>query len=199
MANEHQSYNYVNSKDIQKDIENTSPGAHHLIVYPDTATLRQVYSSYIDTALNDNNETVILFPFYETTDSVRRVLNESEFDIDVKRHEDQHSLIIMDSLKGYFGSSERIMSIVKQELERAKITGKNGVSVFGDPGSFFYHHKEEELMNYELSLPSEFDSEMKAFCLYHTGDFNARLTDDQKQKLFEHHGKRIVISTNQRL
>jgi hypothetical protein len=114
-------------------MKHTSSGAHHLIVYPDTATLRQVYSSYIDTALNGNNETVIMFPFYETTDSVRRVLNESEFDIDVKSHEDQHSLIIMDSLKGYFGSSERIMSIVKQELERAKITGKNGVSVFWRP------------------------------------------------------------------
>ena len=193
MANERQSYSYANIHDIQKDIENTSPGAHHLIVYHNTATLRQVYSSYVDTALNANNETVILFPFYETADSVRRVLHESEFGIDVTNHEDQHSLIIMDSLKGYFGSSERIMSIVKPELERAKITGKSGVSVFGDPGSFFHHHKEGELMNYELSLPSEFDVKLKAFCLYHKGDFDARLTDSQKQKLLEHHGKGIVI------
>ena len=103
----------------------------------------------------------------------------------------------MDSLKGYFGSSERIMSIVKPELERAKITGKSGVSVFGDPGSFFHRHKEGELMNYELSLPSEFDIKLKAFCLYHKGNFDARLTDAQKQKLLERHGKGIVISTNQ--
>ena len=131
-------------------MKNTSPGAHHLIVYPDIATLRQVYSSYIDTALNNNNETVIMFPFYETTDGVRRALNESEFNIDVTSHEDQHSLIIMDSLKGYFGPSERIISIsiVEQELEYAKLTGKNGVSVFGDVGSFFYRHKDGELMNY---------------------------------------------------
>jgi hypothetical protein len=60
------------------------PRAHHLLVYPDTATLRQVYSSYIGSALNGNNEVVIVFPFYETTDSVRRALNESKFGIDVK-------------------------------------------------------------------------------------------------------------------
>lgn len=185
----------MNTEGIQRELANTPSGAHHLIVYPDLITLRQVYSAYINTALNSNNETVIVFPFYENADAVKRALRESEFNIDVTSHEKRHSLLVMDSLKGYFGSSERVLPIVKQELERAKTMGKNGVSALGDLGSFFYRHKDAELMDYELSLPSEFDSRLKAFCLYHKRDFDARLTNEQKQKLLEHHQKNIVITT----
>ena len=88
--------------------------------------MRQVYSSYVGTALSGNNEVVIVFHFYETIDSVSCALNESEFGIDVKKQENQHSLVLMDSLKAYFGSSERISSVIRRELERAKVTGKSG-------------------------------------------------------------------------
>jgi hypothetical protein len=83
------------------------------------------------------NETVIVLPFFETTDTVRHALRESEFDIDVKKYGKQRSLLVMDSLKGYLGSSEGVTQIIKRAVEDAKISGKNGVSVLGDLGSFF--------------------------------------------------------------
>jgi hypothetical protein len=185
---------YGNPESIQQELKNTAFGAHYLIVYPDLDTLRKVYSHYINDALNVKNETVIVLPFFETTDTVRDMLRQSEFDIDVTQHEKQQSLLIMDSLKGYFGSPEGVTLLIKQALEHTKKSGRSGVSVFGDSGSFFYDHKDNDLMDYELSLPSEYDSNLKTFCLYHKREFDLRLTDQQKQKLLEHHGKNMIIS-----
>jgi hypothetical protein len=159
-------------------------------------TLRKVYSYYINTALNDKNETVIVLPFFETTDTVRRALRESEFDIDVTKHEKQRSLLVMDSLKGYLGSPEGVWPLIRQAIEHANTSGKNGVSVFGDLGSFFYHHKENDLIDYELSLPSKYDGNLKTFCLYNKREFDLRLTEQQRQKLLEHHGKNMIIAAS---
>ena len=43
--------------------------SHYLIVYPDLTTLREMYSKYIQKQINENNETILINPFYETTDS----------------------------------------------------------------------------------------------------------------------------------
>jgi hypothetical protein len=62
-----------------------------------------------------------------------------------------------------------------------------------------YHHKSkhEELIDYELSLPTKYnDVALKGFCLYHQKDFD-RLSDEQKQKLIEHHGKALKIVESQ--
>ena len=188
---------YGNSESIREELKNTAFGAHHLIVYPDLNTVRKVYSHYINDALNVKNETVIVLPFFETTDTVRRTLRESEFDIDVTKHEKQQSLLVMDSLKGYFGSPERVWpAFIKQALEHAKTSGKNGVSVFGDLGSFFYHNKDNDLMDYELSLSSKYDDNLKTFCLYNKREFDLRLTEQQRQKLLEHHGKNMIIAAS---
>ena len=177
-------------------LKDTSLGAHYLIVYPDMVTLRKVYSHYIDSALNEKNEAVIVLPFFETTDNVRRVLKQSEFDIDVTKHEKQRSLLVMDSLKGYLGSAEGVWPLIRQAIEHANTSGKNGVSVFGDLGSFFYQHKDNDLMDYELSLPSKYDGNLKTFCLYNKREFDLRLTEQQRQKLLEHHGKNMIIAAS---
>ena len=190
------SFIYGNPESIQEELKNTAFGAHHLIAYPDLATLRKVYSHYINAALNVKNEIVIMLPFFETTDAVRRALRESEFDIDVTKHEKQRSLLVMDSLKEYLGSPEGVPRLIKQAVEDAKISGKNGVSVFGDLGSFFYHHKDNDLMDYELCLPSKYDDNLKTFCLYNKREFDLRLTEQQRQKLLEHHGKNMIIAAS---
>ena len=61
-------------------------------------------------------------------------------------------------------------------------------------GSFFYHHKDNDLMDYELSLPSKYDGNLKTFCLYNKREFDLRLTEQQRQKLLEHHGKNMIIA-----
>ena len=187
---------YGNAESIQEELKNAAFGAHHLIVYPDLDTLRKVYSHYINAALNAKNETVIVLPFFETTETVRRTLRQSEFDIDVTKHENQQSLLVMDSLNGYLGSPEGVWPLIMQAIEHAKTSGKNGVSVFGDMGSFFYDHKDNELVDYELSLPSKYDGNLKTFCLYNKREFDLRLTEQQRQKLLEHHGKNMIIAAS---
>jgi hypothetical protein len=185
-----------NVESIQKALAGTEYRAHHLVVYPDLATLRDVYSYYISTALNGKNEVVIMLPFYETTGSVRRILGHSK--VDVLKHEKQHSLIIMDSLKGYFGS-DGVRSLIDQTIDYAKKTGKKGVSAFGDMGSFFHQHKENNnLIEHELSLPSEHADGMnlKSFCLYHKQEFDKRLSIEQRDRLLEHHGKNMIITSS---
>lgn len=181
-------------EDISQQLIESNVGAHYLIVYPDLTTLRELYSHYIKTALSERNEIVIVLPFFETVDTVRRILSEDGANIDVRKYEKEQSIVIIDSLKGYFGSPQGLLPFVKQTVGYAKSSDKSGVSVLGDMASFFYYQKKEGLLQYETSLPSEFeDMNLKGFCLYHKKDFDTRLTDIQKQKLFEHHGKDLII------
>ena len=48
------------------------------------------------------------------------------------------------------------------------------------------------LVNFELSLPSRYDIDLKRICVYHKKDFN-RLLEEQKQKLVNHHVIAIKI------
>jgi hypothetical protein len=68
------------------------------------------------------------------------------------------------------------------------------VTWIGDLGSFFGFEKIEELMHYELSLPQKNEqvTAMKIVCSYHLKDFE-QLNENQKQTLFDHHFKSILI------
>jgi hypothetical protein len=48
------------------------------------------------------------------------------------------------------------------------------------------------LVDYELSLPTRYDKQVRGFCLYHQKDFD-RFSEEQKQRLIEHHGKALKI------
>ena len=45
-------------------------GAHYMIIYPDLMTSRELYYSYVYMHIEDDNEIVLVNPFYETKDSV---------------------------------------------------------------------------------------------------------------------------------
>jgi hypothetical protein len=105
-------------------------------VYPDIETLRETYSRYAKSQLEDNNEIVLILPYYETANDVRKTLSEgfvnmadgndaaarndtrSNSIIDVRKYEKEGSLMIVDSVKGYFGSDsdyegkDRLMSLM---------------------------------------------------------------------------------------
>ena len=83
----------------------------------------------------------------------------------------------------------------KQIIERADKIGNVGVSILADAGAFHFMRKTTELLDYECSLPEQFDLNMKAFCLYHQKDFN-RLSKQQKQELAKHHGRIIKIEAH---
>jgi MEDS: MEthanogen/methylotroph, DcmR Sensory domain len=167
-------------------------GAHYIIIYSDLDTLREIYSNYIYKQIEGNNEIVLVNPFYETADSVRQVLSEkySNGIEDISKYEKEGALLIVDSLKEYLG--DQPLAYVKMGLANYSKMGKRGLSVLADLGAYPHKSMYKELVEYELSLPTKYDVSMKGFCLYHQKDFD-RLSDEQKQKLIEHHGKALKI------
>ena len=114
---------------------------------------------------------------------------------DISKHEQEKALIIADSLERYFGEENTDDYTFKISLvDHAKKIGKNGLSILGDMGAFIHKSKDRELVDYELSLPTKYEDgiALKGFCLYHQKDFD-RLSDEQKQKLVEHHSKALKI------
>jgi hypothetical protein len=90
--------------------------------------------------------------------------------VDVSRFEIDDSLVILDS-EGYFESNPDILSTFEMLAKRAE-TEKDGdgggCSVISDMGSFSFLTKEDELLEYERSLPLRFSSmKCKGFCCYH--------------------------------
>ncbi|HEU5120399.1 MAG TPA: hypothetical protein VFT71_05385 [Candidatus Nitrosocosmicus sp.] len=196
-----------------------------MIIYDDLLTLREFYSYYIKIQIERRNEIVLINPFYETTDSVRETLSSGYKAIDVKKYEEKEKkLVISDSLKKYLGYKEedgadqideskqnrrlRIRTTNKEKvgtrhwwddnkrmIERADKMGNVGLSILADAGAFHFMRKTTELLEYECSLPKQFDLNLKAFCLYHQKDFD-RLSEEQKQELVNHHGKVIKIEAH---
>lgn len=177
-----------------KELPKLEFGAHFLVVYPDLVIFREMYSHYAKAALTDN-EIVVILPFYETVDSVRRILSEDSANIDVRKFEKEQLLLIIDSLKSYFGSQDGLMPFVNRIVQFAKDSGRNGVSMIGDMAPFFYLGKNMCLLHYETTLPIKFeDMDLKGLCAYHKQDFDKKLSEKEKRILLEHHGKTLYLS-----
>jgi hypothetical protein len=174
------------------EINQAKYGAHYMIIYPDLDTLRDLYSNYAHKQIQENNGIVLINPFYETTDSVRQVLSEKFNDgiSNISKYEKEESLMIADALEEYLGDQPLIY--LKKSLASYAEMGKNGVSVLADLGAYSHRSKHDDLVNYELSLPTKYDVQMKGFCLYHQKDFD-KFLEEQKQKLIEHHDKALEI------
>ena len=127
-------------------------GIHYLVVYPNINTLRRIYSFYAKMLLEDNNGIVLIIPYYETTEMVRSILsgenknNQSNI-IDVRKYEKEGSLMIIDSVKAYFGSNIDLMSFVEKLAKKAQSSGKSGVSVIADLASFYYYNQVDKLID----------------------------------------------------
>jgi hypothetical protein len=212
------------NNEILEHLNKSEYGTHSILVYPNIETLRETYSTYTKSQLEDNNEIVLILPYYETANRVRKTLSEgfvnniadgngndgtvkdinSNSILEVKKYEKVGSLLIMDSVKAYFDSDnnyngkDRLMSFFKKLVKNAESLDKNGVSVIADLGSFYHHQSTnttKKLVEHELSLPSKYEGmKFKGFCAYHKADFDKRFTEEQKQKLLDHHGKALMIA-----
>jgi hypothetical protein len=167
------------------------PGSHTLLVYNDLKAFREIYSQY-SRALLPQNEIVVIGTQYETISGVKNGLQLAGVD-DVERHLNEGTLFIVDAQQGYQNVDSRGMwKFAMSLLSRAKKEGRQGVTWFGDAGSFFSFEKIEELMQYELSLPHKYEDTITNVCSYHLKDFET-LTEAQQQTLFDHHFKSIVV------
>jgi len=176
-------------------ISESDYGTHTLIVYQNLDLLRKFYSHYVKKRIEEKNEVIQLAPFYETEDSVRKSLSDGEVSINIEKWEkEERSLIIIDSLKKYTDNDtpEADNDFNKNLVDSVKTMGRAGVSILTDTGAFPYKNREEDLVNYELALPSKYDMDLKRVCLYHQKDFD-RLSEKQKQKLLNHHEFAIKI------
>ena len=117
---------YDNINHILETILQADYGSHYIIVYPDLLTLRKIYNSYSKMQLENKKDIVLLLPFYETTESVRKILSGSFHDaissLDIGKNEKDGSLVIVDSKKAYFGSKTivDIKTFVGMLIEHAK-------------------------------------------------------------------------------
>ena len=177
---------------ISEELRKSTIGSHVLVLYPDLLTLRDLYSFYAKSALFDS-QIVMILPYLETVDTVRRTLSDDSANIDVTKHEKEQSLLILDSLKGYFGLQEGLIPFLIQTADFAKKSGKS-LSVLSDMGSFFYYNKKDNLLQYEMSLPSRYEKiNLKGFCAYHLRDFDVRFSEKERQDLIKHHGKTLML------
>jgi MEDS: MEthanogen/methylotroph, DcmR Sensory domain len=177
--------------DILQHMLQSNYREHNMLVYPHLDVLRDIYSRYCKSQLETGKEIIVHLPTYENIPSVRRVLTNTGLDVD--RFEIDESLVILDSVKGYFGSNPDILSTFEMLAQRAETEKRGGCSVISDMGSFSFLNKEKELLEYEKSLPLRFDSmKCKGFCCYHQSDFD-KLSENQKEQLFEHHLKNLIV------
>jgi hypothetical protein len=104
-------------------------------------------------------------------------------------------LYIVDAQREYQVGEDSLglWKLVMSLIPSVKKEGKHGVTWFGDLGSFFSSEKIEELMRYELWCPQKYEEDkIKTVCCYHSKDFE-NLNETQKQMLFDHHFKSILI------
>jgi hypothetical protein len=153
-AKNHIVYQHKGVKEILKALLQTPIGIHQIVVYPNNIEiLREMYFHYIKKLLEDSNEIVIFFPYYETADSVKNVLssstinkssnsindidankeknnrNKKEITIDIKRYINNGSLVIIDSEKTFSNEEERTINNQSGKYDRPINSNNNFASL----------------------------------------------------------------------
>lgn len=181
---------------ILREMELANYGEHDLLIYPNLDVLTKVYSQYIKSRLQANMELILFLSTYQSVNQVRDILKNA--DMDLEGYEENGSLVILDSTRGYFGSESDILLLVKVLSKRAQNQGRVGSSIFANMGLLDLY-KEKDLLRYESSMPPKFDGHAKnpimckTFCIYHQSDFNM-LSETEKASLFDHHYKNLIVT-----
>ncbi len=192
--------------------EEIAEGENGIVIYPNLQTFRQIYTQYVKDQLakekeeqeQKNNNTrntqlkpriILIATFYETIDSVKHSL--SVVGVDVQRHIDNGSLVIVDAFSSYYPDINGMKKLVASLSERARKEGRVGVSAIVDMGFFFLFGgdgRATELINYETSLPPKTEGgNVIGFSCYHGGNFST-LKDNQKKELAQK-GKKLLEVT----
>ncbi len=182
------------ARQILKQLQKTKHGEHNIVIYPDVSTLNEVMVSHYRESLEERNELALLVSHYQTIDAVRQLLREKGR-INVSKYESEGSLVILDAAKAYQSSEGvyALMALINLLLKRVENLGKSGMFGMADMASFFLYKRIEQLMSYELSLPSVWDGmKLRSFCLYHESDF-MNLTEEERTAIVDHHYRYISI------
>ena len=166
-------------------------GEHNILTYPDYDSLRELYARHCKTRLEGGNEIVILLPHYLTPASIRYALQELE--IDVKKHEYEETLLILDAISTMFNNSAAdFLGYLSGMEKRAKFKKKDGVCIIADMGAFYHLRKREELVDYERSIPAKSQLKSTLLCIYHRKDFD-RLEKQERDAICKSHYRELVL------
>jgi hypothetical protein len=203
----------VDSNDIESAMkwfnDGTGEGENAIVIYPNLKTFREIYTQYVKDQLakedEDNNNRhneqsvpriILIATFYETISTVKH--NLSAAGVDVQRHFDNGSLVIVDAFNSYFPYLDGMKRLVASLSRHARKECRVGVSAIIDMGFFFLYGgdgKATELINYETSLPPKTDgSNVRGFSCYHAGNYNT-LKDSQKKQLAQGQKKKLLEIT----
>src|SRR5215211_2313989 len=128
-------YQHRGVKEILNSLLNTPIGIHQIVVYPNIEVLRETYFYYIKILLEDNNEMIVFLPYYESSDSVKRILssfptksneddnnekgnNQKNSSIDVKRYTYNGSLVIIESQKIFTNVEGETTTSINHQLDK---------------------------------------------------------------------------------
>lgn len=190
---------------ILQCIKESSYGDHNLLVYPSLQLFEKFYEeSCIDSIFN-RDETFVLATYYQDISYVRKKLKLAG--IDTAKYEGNGTLMILDSQSAY----RKTLASNKDNCDNSGIGAynitmiaillfrivekheKNGVTIFGDVGKFILDKELNDLINYEQSVPSKLDVNIRPICCYHREDFE-KIEEEQRNKIFRSHANNFIVS-----
>lgn len=161
-------------------------GEHDLLVYLNLDVLTKVYSGILKA---DFKPTWNFFFFIH--------LSVLKWKVFLKMlcilacYEENGSLVILDSIRGYFGSDSDILLLIST----LKTSTESGLQIW----VYLICLEEKDLLGYESSMPPKFHDRAKnpimckTFCIYHQSDLNM-LSETEKSSSIEHHYKNLIIT-----
>lgn len=89
----------------------------------------------------------------------------------------------------------RLLTLLGSLMRSTRESRITGLCVIADMGSFYLLNKIEELVDYESSYNPKFDVEMnvKAFCCHHRQEIKRTLTVEQRDRIFSHHNRNLLL------
>ncbi|MGN6628640.1 MAG: hypothetical protein ACTHKJ_02070 [Candidatus Nitrosocosmicus sp.] len=181
----------IKVRDAVDKLSKTEMGIHYLIIYSSIQTLRQFYSQYTKRQIIENNEYVLINPFYETIGSDEKNAYKDRL-LNQFKNEEEEALLIIDAFHTYLDQKSLEKSFDEKIINRSMQIRKKGISIMNEIGPFPFKGMFKRILEYELSLPSAFNMPIKLFCLFYQEDFE-EFSFEQKQKLIECHGKVLRI------
>jgi hypothetical protein len=107
---------------ILQEMMHSDYSEHNLLIYPYLSALKETYSRYFKNRLQNDKEIILFLSTYQNVHSFRNTL--VDIDVDVNKFERDGSLVILDSVRSYFGSEFDILSTIKILSRRAENQGK---------------------------------------------------------------------------
>jgi hypothetical protein len=173
------------SSSLVEEIRHSNFHDHNMLIYPDLATYRKIYSESAKQAL-DNNEIVLLITTYDSFDRIKDSLTQAG--ISVNNETKEGNLIILDAFKAYQIDAYGALKFGTTVAKRAERERKAGIFALTEMGSFFIAERIASLLEYEKSIPKKMNLTLKVHCSYHKDDF-ATLSKEQQETILSAHNR----------